>query len=56
MYMLYYIFCGCCQMAEALATKATTRASDQEYVCFVMGCDLDEHAMDLRKTAGVKAQ
>lgn len=51
-----YMFCDCCQMAEALQTEATTRPEDQEYVCFVMGCDLDEHSMELRKTAGIRAQ
>jgi G:T-mismatch repair DNA endonuclease (very short patch repair protein) len=35
-----------------LVTKMDTR----EYVVFVMGCDLNEHAMDLRKIPDLKAQ
>jgi hypothetical protein len=42
----------CCQMSAELVKNTDTR----EYVTFIMGCDLHEHAQDLRKIAALKAQ
>jgi hypothetical protein len=39
-------------MSDELVKEEDTR----EYVSFIMGCDLHEHAIDLRKIVAAKAQ